>query len=231
MQKPSLRWAQLNVVSTPSLAVQRPRRTRRIALAVLALLGLCAFLFAFFVGRWLVVEDPLEKAQAIVVLSGGMPIRAIEAGKLYREGYAPKIWLTHSMEPGAALEAIGVPYIGEDAYDVRILVHEGVPAEAISVLQPPIFNTADEISDIAAALGREDGKTVIIVTSKVHTRRARILWRKLAANRGEAIVRAATDDPFDPAHWWRTTRDALDVVRELLGIANAYAGLPLHPAI
>jgi hypothetical protein len=43
-------------------------------------------------------------------------------------------------------------------------------------------------------------------------------------------VRAAADDPFDPSHWWRNSTDALDVVREVLGLLNAWAGLLLHPA-
>jgi hypothetical protein len=41
------------------------------------------------------------------------------------------------------------------------------------------------------------------------------------------LVRAATEDSFDAAHWWRSTKDALDVVREYLGLLNAWAGLPL----
>jgi hypothetical protein len=83
---------------------------------------------------------------------------------------------------------------------------------------------------VSAALEEIKGRTVIIVTNKVHTRRVRILWRRLAATRGRAIVRAASDDPFEPTRWWRTTSDALDVVRELLGIMNAWAGMPLRPA-
>ena len=106
-------------------------------------------------GRWLVVEDPLEKAQAIAVLSGRMPLRAMEAAKLYREGYAPEVWLTRSTEPGATLDAMGIPYVGEDFYNSRVLMHEGVPADAIRVLQPPIVNTADEIAAVSAALEEE----------------------------------------------------------------------------
>jgi len=191
---------------------------------------LCALLFFLFVGRWLVVEDPLEKAQAIVVLSGRMPLRAMEAAKLYREGYAPKVWLTHSAEPGASLKAMGVSYIGEDVYNVQVLMHEGVPADAIHLLEPPIVNTADELAAASTALAGEKGSTVILVTSKVHTRRVRILWNRLAAGRGRALIRAASDDPFEPRRWWRTTGDALDVVREFLGILNAWAGMPLRPA-
>jgi uncharacterized SAM-binding protein YcdF (DUF218 family) len=196
----------------------------------LAVALLTAVLSFLFVGRWLVAQDPLEKAQAIAVLSGRMPMRALEAAKLYREGYAPIIWLTHSAEPGATLKEMGIPFEGEDFYNMRVLIHEGVPAGAIRVLPPHIVNTADEIAAISSAMAEARDSTVIIVTSEVHTRRVRILWHRLAAARGRVIVRGASDDPFDPAHWWRTTGDALDVVRECLAILNALAGLPLHPA-
>jgi uncharacterized SAM-binding protein YcdF (DUF218 family) len=208
----------------------RSRRRRRFVLGVAGFLLLVALVFLFGIGRWLVVEDPLEKAQAIVVLSGRMPLRAIEAAKLYREGYAPKVWLTYSTEPGATLKAMGISFIGEDAYNVQVLAHKGVPAADIRLLQPPIVNTADEIAAISAALREAKGGRVILVTSKVHTRRVRILWHSLAAHSGQAIVRAASDDPFEPKLWWRTTGDALDVVREFLGILNAWAGMPLRPA-
>jgi uncharacterized SAM-binding protein YcdF (DUF218 family) len=204
------------------------------ALRILLAAGLGGLLLAivcfFAVGRWLVVEDPLVKSRAIAVLSGSMPLRAMEAAKLYREGYAPEIWLTHSAEPGETLATMGIAFAGEDYYNVRILIHEGVPAGAIHVLDPPIVNTADEMKVIAAALAHEKDRTVIVVTTKAHTRRVRLLWRRLASERGRAIVRAASDDPFDARRWWRNTGDALDVVREVLGLLNAWVGLPLHPA-
>jgi len=212
--------------SENSTACVRPRQRYCTILAagcsVLAL-ALAAFLG---VGRWLVVEDPLVKARAIAVLSGRMPLRAIEAAKLYRQGYAREIWLTHSSDPGETLEAMGIRYAGEEFYNTRVLIHEGVPPNAIRVLDPPIVNTVDEIKVISTALDREKDRSVILVTSKAHTRRVRLLWRKLASKQTRAIARAASDDPFDPRHWWGTTSDALDVVREVLGLFNAWAGLP-----
>ena len=188
-------------------------------------------LFVFFnLGRWLSVEDPLQKTDAIAVLSGRMPDRALEAARLYKDGYAPEVWLTHSTEPGATLQELSVVFTGEDAYDKQILVHEGVPENAIRILDPPIVNTADEMRTIGQAVKQGKSHKVILVTSKVHTRRARTLWRRLSQRDGDAIVRGVSDDPFDPAHWWRTTGDALDVVREVLGMLNAWAGLPLRPA-
>ncbi|SRR5713101_5284899 len=211
--------------------VSRPRSRALCVLLAIVGGGLVLVVVIFFgVGRWLVVEDSLVKAKAIVVLSGAMPLRAVEAAKLYGEGYAPEIWLTHSTEPGETLEEMGIPFSGEDHYNVLVLIHEGVPPEAIHVLEPPIVNTVDEIKVIAPALVRGKDGVVILVTSKAHTRRVRLLWRRLAPHQGRAIVRAASGDPFDPRHWWRNTSDALDVVREVLGLLNAWAGLPLHPA-
>jgi uncharacterized SAM-binding protein YcdF (DUF218 family) len=199
--------------------------------AYLATTMFFALLLIFLnVGRWLVVEDPLRKATAIAVMSGRMPDRALEAARIYQQGYAPRVWLTHSREPGARLAKLSVHYVGEEEYDKQLLVHEGVPESAIEVLDPPIMNTADEMNSIGTALAKEKGGTVVLVTSKVHTRRVRALWKRLGAPYGPSIVRGVSDDKFDPAHWWRTTRDALDVVREVLGLLNVWAGLPLQPS-
>ena len=183
----------------------------------------------FGVGRWLVAENPLEKAQAVVVLSGGMPIRAMEAARLYHQGYAPQIWLTRPEQPSAALEPMGIANSGEDFFNAKVLAHEGVPPDAIRVLEPQINNTADEVRAIATEAARENASAVIIVTTKAHTRRVGRLWHQLAsASHCRAIIRAAATDSFDGTHWWRNTRDALDVVREVLGLLNSWAGLPLH---
>ena len=213
--------------SLSSASIVAPRDRRRFICAAVACLFLAVALAFFGVGRWLVVEDPMGKARAIVVLSGRMPVRALEAAKLYRQGYAPEVWLTHTSEPGESLKAIGISFEGEEVYSARVLIHEGVPAGAIHVLETPIVNTADEVRVTSRALEKEKDRSVILVTSKPHTRRVRLLWRKLAPRDCSAIVRAASEDPFDPHHWWSNTSDALDVVREVLGIMNAWADLPL----
>ena len=210
----------------PTPGARRPRFTLLLAGTIFFFL-LLTFLN---VGRWLVQEDTLQPAAAIAVLSGRMPARALEAARIFKQGYAPEVWLTHSDEPGATLEKLSVPYQGEEVYDKLILIHEGVPEAAIHVIEPPILNTADEMRAIGSQLKNRHGGKIILVTSKVHTRRTRALWNRLCANSGETIVRGDSQDEFQPAHWWRNTSDALDVVREILGLLNAWAGLPLKPA-
>ena len=139
-------------------------------------------------------------------------MRAQEAARLYNAGWAPQVWLTRGVEPAASLQEMHIAYIGEDFFNSRVLMHEGIPSNAILVLEPAINNTDEELRVITAELERSKAETVIIVTTKAHTRRVHTLWRALSTGR-RVIVRAAPNDPFAPHHWWRTTRDALDVVR------------------
>jgi uncharacterized SAM-binding protein YcdF (DUF218 family) len=199
---------------------------RAVFIAAILLVCLAAVIF-LRLGHWLVREEPLSKSTAIVVLSGGMPVRALQAAEIYRAGYAPEVWLTQPTEPKSTMAKLGVPFEGEEENSRRVLIHEGVPEKAIHVLAPSIVNTADETEVIANSLKQTKGATAIVVTSKAHTRRVRALWNHLEAGHGQIIVRTAQMDSFDPAHWWRSTHDALDVVREVLGLFNVWAGLPL----
>src|ERR1700756_3902549 len=143
--------------SNTSVVALRSRRS--VVLVAIACAFLALMLLAFFgVGRWLVVEDPLGKARAIAVLSGRMPLRALEAAKLYRQGYASEVWLTRTSEPGESLKTMGISFEGEEVYSTRVLIHEGVPANAIHVLEPPIVNTADEVRVISKALKQEKNR-------------------------------------------------------------------------
>src|SRR5258706_10693785 len=138
-------------------------RKRPLAWAILVVLAVVLIVFAsiifFGVGRWLVVEDPLDKAQAIVVLSGRIPMRAQEAAQLYNAGYAPQVWLTRANEPAASLQEMHIAYIGEDFFNSRVLIHEGVPSNTIRVLEPPIDNTADGRTGFWARLVGAKGET------------------------------------------------------------------------
>jgi uncharacterized SAM-binding protein YcdF (DUF218 family) len=180
------------------------------------------------VGKWLVREDPLQQATAIAVLSGNIPTRALEAAALYHEGYAKEIWLTHPDVHADALKELGITYPSEDAFNIRVLRRAGVPAKAIRVLDTPIVNTEEELDVISTALKNRGGKTVIIVTNKAHTRRVHILWARYFGTRGEAIVHGLPDDDFVANRWWRDPGSMTQVSHEVLGIVNAWAGLPVR---
>jgi uncharacterized SAM-binding protein YcdF (DUF218 family) len=209
----------------------RPTRPRPVvfALALLLLLVVVGVVVFRNVGRWLVREDALGKADVIVVLSGGLPFRAQAAAEVFKSGYAPAVWVSRPLGPREELAALGIQFVGEEDYDRKILLQQGVPDAAIRIFPDTIVNTQDEVEEISREMRRDRMHTVIIVTSPQHTRRVRALWRKLVGDEPRVIVRAAWDDPFDADHWWRTTADVLAVVREAMGLLNVWAGLPVRP--
>jgi len=183
------------------------------------------------IGYWLVVADPLENAQAIVVLSGGVPFRAMEAASIYRNGRAREVWITRAISPAreAALAKLGIQFVRGETYNKQVLQKLGVPADAIRLLNKGVRNTEEEVQLITQELKRAGGERVILVTSKSHTRRVKTIWNSLVGDAAEAIVRHAKEDPFDPGRWWRNTKDALAVSREVFGMMNVWAGFPLRP--
>jgi uncharacterized SAM-binding protein YcdF (DUF218 family) len=198
-------------------------------LGALALLALSAGLaFMLGVGHWLIKEDSLRKANAIAVLSGTFPDRALEAAALYRAGYAKEIWLTHPGPKSESLTEFGLPYPSESDLNYQILRRHGIPAKAIHVLESPIINTQDELEVIGSALQQARSAAVIVVTNKAHTRRVHELWNRLESSRGIIIVRAIPNDEFQPSAWWTRTGDTHQVIHELLGIINLWAGLPVQ---
>jgi uncharacterized SAM-binding protein YcdF (DUF218 family) len=209
------------------------RRKSVLVVALILILVVCAAAVVAFrgAGRWLVREDSLAPADAIVVLSGSMPARAEEAARVFRMGYAKEVWVSQPVGPREELEAMGIRYLGEEDFNRQALVHEGVPEADVSVFPQPILNTEQEIEEICSQMRREGKTSVIIVTSLQHTRRVRVLWRKLAGNDLRLIVRGAPQDGFDADHWWRDTRDTYAVFREILGLMNAWVGLPVRPQV
>ena len=216
-----------------TLERQRPKRSPRrrlfLILAGTALLAFASIILTLLgLGKWLVDEDPLQKVTAIIVLSGSFPDRGLEAGALYHEGYAPEIWLTHPAAHANALKVLGIRYPSENDFNRQLLRRQGVPAKAIRVLDDPIQNTADELKVVSDTLQDRGGGAVIIVTNQSHTRRVHILWEKYFASSGRIIVRGVPEDSFEAAHWWRYTGSTAQVVHEMIGILNAWAGQPMQ---
>ena len=157
-------------------------------------------------GRFLVAEDPLTKSDAIYVLSGARFERLLEAIDLYQEGWAPKIVLVQGMYDWGELELIqkGVAFQKESDIQVQLGEALGVPREAFTVLGQQ-DSTHDEALTLFDEARRQQWTKVIVVTSKQHTRRARMEFNRTAGAGGLAVVmRATRHDRSDVDQWWRS---------------------------
>jgi uncharacterized SAM-binding protein YcdF (DUF218 family) len=184
------------------------------------------------IGRFLVVEDALIHTHAAVVFGGHVPFRAMEAGRLFQQGWVDEVWLTQGavFSDDRALEAYGISRPKEYEYSRAVLERMGVPPACIRVLPGHNANTAEEVQSVARA-ARDAGRgPVLVVTSKYHARRVRVIWKALVGDAQPVLIRYTRDDPFDPDTWWRATGTSKRVLYEWLGLMNAWAGFPIRPA-
>jgi uncharacterized SAM-binding protein YcdF (DUF218 family) len=191
------------------------------ALIAAPLLILAAFAFPRL-GGWLVVQDPLEKADAIFVLGGSRFERPLEAVDLFNEGWAPRIMLFRQLKDYGEEELVrrGFPFPLESDVQAEALVRLGVPAPAVIVLGEQ-DSTKDEAGTIRDASVTNGWSRVIVVTSKQHTRRSRlVIARRLQGTGVTLIMRYSRYDRSDTDRWWArrgTLRFTLFETQRLFG--------------
>ena len=205
-------------------------------LTVLLVLGLGLYFGSPYllaeVGRHLITEHPLAKADLILVRSGEPYLRVPEAARLYHEGFAPAILLTRGLRERGAddLLRVGIRVPESQEISLKLLEDLRVPRKAILTIQERNDGTRAEMQTVASFLKGHLAHSLIIVTSKAHTTRA---FRVFSAGLGPAlrlIVHPVGSDPFDPARWWRDRTDAKDVLHEYQGLAD-YWRLRLWEAV
>ena len=199
---------------------------RRILLT-LALLSLVALLTAvivwFNLGRYLDATVTPAQADAIVVLGGegGGFMRTRHAVALYAAGVAPVVVFS-----GGTLASTGIACTST-ALSVEVASGLGIPEQAM-ILAPEAQSTLDEAANLRTLAEAEGWTTLLVVTDRFHTRRAR---QTLAAYLpGVSIQASAPDDPlYSPARWWSNERSLVFAVNELLKLGFYWINYGIRP--
>lgn len=207
-------------------------RAWRVVLRASALVLLLATLAALagcpYAGRYLIVDRPLQKADAIVVLAGAQVDRWLEAVDLHREGLAPSILLSPGyVDPlGDELRARGIRLPREIDVHRDAMIQLGIPATAIEIMPHGYDNTADEAAGVRTIARSRGWTRLIVVTSKYHTRRSLFAFeRELRGSGIEVQVRGSRYDRAQPDGWWQNRSDLRFVVSELQKLAAYRLGL------
>jgi len=183
---------------------------RRTAIKILLICILIWPFVAWAAARLLIIEAPLARADAIVVLGGSANYkeRARDAARLLQDGRAQRILVTNDnmRGPWSSVEQRNL-FFYERALDE--LRNAGVPDESVEVLMTSVSSTHEE-AELVKQYAVEHGlHSVLIVTSAYHSRRA--LWtfshvfRDTGIEVGLVPVSPGTDSPR-PATWWLTVR-------------------------
>lgn len=167
-----------------------------------------------FAGESWVVEDPLERADAILVLSDDnfFADRATRASEVFRQKLAPVIVASgRRLRPSA-----GIAELME-----HDLVERGVPREDVIRFPQDADNTREEAIALAAMVTEHHWHSVIVVTSNYHTRRARYIFKHIFPESIDVRVASARDGDFDADHWWENRKSLKEFTRELAAMVVA----------
>lgn len=192
-----------------------PKRAIRQTLGA-ALLSLAAALAAApawlpLLAHALIVNEPLQPADAIVVLGGGSGDREQTGARLYDQGLAPVVVVM-----GDVVLLPGMPDTTFASLSAAELERLGVPSSAIVQL-PDSASTCDDARLTLAQLP-PTAKRLLLVTDPFHTRRAEWLFLK-GADGVDIVTVAANPSWFDPDHWWQRENGIIVVAQEYVKFA------------
>jgi uncharacterized SAM-binding protein YcdF (DUF218 family) len=202
---------------SPAAAMRRFLRATLVAVLILAAgVYLARASILEKAGVFLIADDAPQTSDAIVVLSGSFPDRILEAVALYRDGYAKQILLCRDPENYALnlLKERGVkmdPGFERNRYVAESL---GVQPQAISVIGESAASTFGEARQVLHDVRQRGFHSILLVTSKIHTRRAGVIYRYLAGDGVRILTRPARDDSFRPDTWWHNRAQVRRVVIE-----------------
>lgn len=135
-------------------------------------------LIAAALGNYLVVSQPLDRADAIIVLAGGAEYeeRCLEAVRLFRQGISTRILLTNDGVQAGWDDNAGRNLLFVERAKLLLLA-KGVPEESIEIV-PGVIRDGGDVGTVVEAnvvysfCKARGYSRIMLVTSAYHTRRA-----------------------------------------------------------
>ncbi len=189
-------------------------------IVLLCLVIFCAVLYLIrrpilrFAAETWIVEDPLDKSDALIVLGDDnfYADRSTRGAQLFREGKAPLIVASgRRLRPNA-----GIAELME-----HDLIERGVPRDRIVRFVHDADGTVEAAQALTRLVRERKWHSVIVVTSNFHTRRTRYVFQHVFPESVEVRVASASDGDFDPQHWWEKHKSLKELTQEFAGmVAN-----------
>lgn len=173
-------------------------------------LPLLAFVLSDRPAEWLVLEDPLPPhCDAVLVMAGDPGYeRTTTAARLVAEGRAELLIATGG-EPGP----------GDSASSLRNWARgKGVRDEQIRIEQVS-SGTRSSMLAVRPILEAEGVRTVVLVTSPYHQRRAHAAASRAFGPGIQVLSHPARPSSWSPRRWWANAHSRRVVVSEYLKLA------------
>ena len=194
---------------------------KKLSLLIATIGLLTARLFIFFeLGNWLVVNDELKQADAIVVLMGSPGDRILEVKDVYSDSLSNLILFVEDDDPGRKeLKTRGIILQDDADKSRKLAIQLGIPDSVIFILPGDANSTIDEAKILREYIDNNNLKSIILVTSSSHIRRASMIFNNELSqckNEIEIICNPSKYSNFDGENWWRERESRKKVVLEYL---------------
>ncbi len=148
-------------------------------------------------GGWLIYQDKIEKADAILVLGGGRGERVLQGAELFRKKYADLIMMTGEFE-----RVLYGPVYHWAVQGQKLAGSRGVPKNKIL----PILDSKSTHDDATLSLAecrKRHAKSLIVVTEPFHTKRAFYVFKKVYKDAGiKVMIYPVQDSWYRKDTWW-----------------------------
>lgn len=187
---------------------------------VVLLIGISSCIFRVKIltclADFLIVNSELQRSDIIFLLNGGNDTRPFRAYELFKYDFAPKIVIAKAED--TSIVKMGVES-GETDVAVKVMSALGVPSEKIVVVSygKDVTSTRDEADVLRRYVKENAVKRVILVTSALHTRRAKWICEKQLS--GLPVILEIATAPhcgFDETNWWKKEKGLTTLVNEYL---------------
>jgi uncharacterized SAM-binding protein YcdF (DUF218 family) len=189
----------------------RPRRFRCARALLVAALAVCLLGVLAWIARapllqnaarwWIVSENHVTPADAVVVLGGGIETRPFAAAEYYHKGLARKILVSDVRLTRS--ERLGI-FSSQRELNQIVLMQLGVPEEKIEALGTANRNTRDEAFALRQWADRTQAKTVIVPTEIFSSRRVKWMMETALNGSGARVqVPALDSEDYGLDNWWQ----------------------------
>src|SRR5262249_27248360 len=139
-----------------------------------------------------IVSDPISRADAVVVLGGGLATRPFVAAELWRRGLANKILIS---------QGLGTSHT---ELNREIIVRLGIPAGVIETFGTANKNTREEAVALREWAERHDASVFMIPTEIFPARRVRWIFRREFFGTIVIIEVPSVEPPgYTRWDWWK----------------------------
>jgi uncharacterized SAM-binding protein YcdF (DUF218 family) len=157
-------------------------------------------------GRYLLKKDELKPADVIVVLSGEEKERINYGVRLFKDGWSRKDRIIMS----------GGPAVGDHSLAALMkdyAAHLGIPARDI-LTEDRSRSTEENALYTRKLLSRKGYKSIILVTSPYHSKRASVIFRDILGGHWKIVSAPCEPSWFSFDGWWKRPRDRDTVLSE-----------------